>query len=897
MTSDTEHPTSEIGEADLVETPGTIDGGSAEPTVEPETTGEGATSASTANSKKKKVPPKASAEVLQRRREGRIKAAATIANNLKKTGIGRFEEENGFSLTSVKQIPLINQKNYFADYLKKDEQVSFIRNWRSEKLMQANNNNKLKKALKKEDTDTPSGEVRNFEDFNLGDIEEEMNRKAAAAAAALDDEEDEDEEENEVEGEGDVEEEISEEKARLGFDTIVIQPGSSNVRIGRATDAFPRTVPAVIAVRKHTKEAKSTTPHVNYPIRTIQEDGSVFFSENFDQVKDVVTKDFKARMKYYKRRILPNSRESAANYNKRQEPERIPDHNDPYKKEWLDSNETKTQEFFVGDEALKLPIKEQSGSIWKLRFPIVNGNFSESEDYESPQEVLGDLAHIVETTLASMDVSNFTNLKVLLVIPDLYDKVYVENWCDMLFKQLNFSKVAIIQESVAATFGAGAQSACVVDVGAQTTTISCVDEGLIINDSRIVLNYGGDHITETFMKLLLQSSFPYHDINLKSFNDDWELAELLKKNYVTFSDADIAVQLYNFYKRKPDELTIKYEFKVFDEVMIAPLGLFYPSLFEIENDKPRKRILFPTSTDQYSGKPNNPYSKAQENLTNDLIHADMADDQLLLQMVDEKIRLKLANPYSKPKPTKTSTNDQQKYHKVLAPLEKAIIESITNAGVATDFTRVKRLYDNLLIVGGGFAKIPSFDLLLTDRINIWRPKFLSSSSMDEILEYVTIERTKNDLKKKELITQYKEKKLKERSANANGATTSSDTGTASSTAATSTTPATTAVTSAGTEEKDDNLEDIQLDKQELAEIEAMTQLELDLDYIDSISDKGQLLSVNVLPPPREFDPEVLTWKGGSVYARLKVISEMWITENDWDLLESRCLYYKSLFNY
>lgn len=58
----------------------------------------------------KKVPSKVSAEVLQRRREGRIKAAATIANNLKKTGIGRFEEDNGFALTSVRQIPLVNQK-------------------------------------------------------------------------------------------------------------------------------------------------------------------------------------------------------------------------------------------------------------------------------------------------------------------------------------------------------------------------------------------------------------------------------------------------------------------------------------------------------------------------------------------------------------------------------------------------------------------------------------------------------------------------------------------------------------------------------------------------------------------------------------------------------------------
>ncbi|KAM9888562.1 hypothetical protein OXX69_013032, partial [Metschnikowia pulcherrima] len=79
------------------------------------------------------TPKKPSEEVLQRRREGRLKAAATMAQNLKKSGIGRFEDENGFALTSVKAIPLINQKNYFAEYLKRDDQVTLIRNWRNEK--------------------------------------------------------------------------------------------------------------------------------------------------------------------------------------------------------------------------------------------------------------------------------------------------------------------------------------------------------------------------------------------------------------------------------------------------------------------------------------------------------------------------------------------------------------------------------------------------------------------------------------------------------------------------------------------------------------------------------------------------------------------------------------------
>jgi actin-related protein 8 len=893
MTSDSELPQSETGGTDvgaLVPATGVSSPAAAPPAATP--------------APKKKAAPKVTAEMLQRRREGRIKAAATIANNLKKTGIGRFEEENKFALTNVRQIPLVNQKNYFADYLKKDEQISFVRNWRSEKLMQSQNSHKLKRI--KRDETPANGLAKNFDDYNLNDIEAEMEKKkreadmaaaeaAAAAAAATstaggDDDDDDDDDDEDADGE------ISEEKAKMGFDTIVIQPGSSTIRIGRATDAFPLTVPTVIATRPKSRQPRA--PREPWPERTQDDQGNIRFSEHFDRYMEIVTKDFKARMKYYKRRILPNSRELAANFNKKQEPERIPDHNDPYKKEWLDLDDPqyRDQEVFVGEDALKLPIVNDD---WVLRFPIQNGNFNDFEDhltatdpngYQTWQEIVGDVVCIVLDSLARLDItrkSQLSGLKALLVIPDLYDKVYVETWCQLLFQHVGFGKVAIIQEAVAATFGAGAQSACVVDVGAQTTTIACVDEGLIINDLRILLNYGGDHITETFIKLLLQLSFPYKQIDLKSRNDDWELAESLKKSYVTFQDADIAVQLYNFYKRKPNLLTEKYDFKVFDEVMIAPLGLFYPGLFEQEEHQDQGRqakLLFPQSVDQYSGKPNNPFSKAQENVSTSVVHADMADDQLLILIVEERNRIKLANPYSKPKPTKTSAKLNAKLHKVQVPLEKAIIESITNAGIATDFSKVKRLYDNLLIVGGGLGKIPGFDLLLTDRINIWRPKFLSLLAMDEIMEYVTNEVAANDKKKQDLISEYKSaKSAKKPAGEANGHSSPAP--------------------KVEADELDDdapaptNIDDVDLDPKEIAQINKATELELDLDYIDSISDKGPLLLINVLPPPREFDPEVLTWKGGSVYARLKVINEMWVTQNDWDLLQSRCLYYKSLFNY
>lgn len=787
--------------------------------------------------KKRKKPSasskKTSDEVLQRRKEGRMKAAATIANNLKKTGIGRFEEANGFRLTSVRQVPHINQKNYYTDYLKKDEQISFVRNRRAERLLAL----KKKTDMKKDGSDA----VETKEGEKAATEEAEVNNKKAVGAEE-DEEEDEEDEENENE-------EISEEKSKQGFDTIVIHPGSSNIRIGRATDAYPRTVPAVVAIPNE-DQFMETEPR---PRRQVI-DGEVVFDEEFEEAKDTVTKDFKARMKYYKRRMLPNSRDAAANFNRRQEPEPIPDHNDPFRKDWIDLKdpEYKNTKCFVGEDALSLPIDEEVNSF-KLRFPIVNGNFNElSGDYNSPQEILGDLTSVIFDTLSKLDVRRLqlSSMKAILVIPDLYDKMYVERWCDLILKQIGFSRVGVIQESVLATFGAGATTACVIDVGAQQTSITCVDEGMVINDSRIVLNYGGDHVTEAFIKLLLQSHLPYREIDLSKRNTDWELARTLKHNYVTFLDADIAIQHYNFYKRKPFKQTEKYDFKVYDEVMLAPLGFFYPELFQIKDSgSTEHKTLFSPSLDQYSNMPNNPTSKAQDNVFDHYVHSDLTDYDLLVNILDERSQIRSSNSKSSEKNGQASSPT--------VPLEKAIIESITNAGIASDFSKTSKLYDNLLVVGGGIAKIPSFDLILSDRINIWRPKFLSTSTLDDILEYVSGEKLKVDSARQQMIDEAKQKKV----------------------------------------EKDQPIEEVVLSDKEMGQIEEENQLHLDLDFIDSISDKGSDLPVTVLPSPREFDPEILSWKGGSVYARLKVISEMWISQDEWDLLESRCLYYKSLFNY
>jgi actin-related protein 8 len=123
---------------------------------------------------------------------------------------------------------------------------------------------------------------------------------------------------------------------------------------------------------------------------------------------------------------------------------------------------------------------------------------------------------------------------------------------------------------MAATFGAGISHACVVDVGAQTTTIACVDEGAIIPDSRINLKYGGDDITEYWTRLLLRSSFPWADLDLAK-SVDRRAMQFVKERWCTLFESDVAMAVGETVVRNKGQKTKRFSWRVYEEVFLAPL--------------------------------------------------------------------------------------------------------------------------------------------------------------------------------------------------------------------------------------------------------------------------------------------------------------------------------------
>ena len=413
-------------------------------------------------------------------------------------------------------------------------------------------------------------------------------------------------------GEEELEDGEAEEQEIDATKIIVIHPGSQNLRIGFASDALPKSIPMAAAqqwlhtesnLKLYEAEPKRVKKNV-----TPEEQ----FGEEFSKKYTKMCADLKVDMRANKRKVLPNSKELVVNYNKRTAHEEISEHNDPLRIEWTDVKGQDKYDIFAGHGALRVP--DNSKPAYKVVWPMRHGWLNE-KGYVNIEVCLDDFEMILEKALKNelglTKRSDWEKHKCVFIIPDLYDKKYVEFLLRIAFSEMEFQSVAFIQEGLAASYGAGYASACIVDVGAQKTSIACVEEGMLVEDSRINLKYGGWDVTETFMKMMLHDHFPYQEINLNR-RYDFLLAEELKINFCTMNQAEISVQLYNFHLRAPQHATRKYQFKTYDETILAPMGFYDPSIFNNKDKLSARRTILERSYNAYDPEmPDDPVSAAQ----------------------------------------------------------------------------------------------------------------------------------------------------------------------------------------------------------------------------------------------------------------------------------------------
>ena len=338
-----------------------------------------------------------------------------------------------------------------------------------------------------------------------------------------------------------------------------------------------------------------------------------------------MSNDLKVRMRANKRKVLPQSRDMVTSHNRRHTYEEITEHNDTLRIDWTDPVvEGRPREYITGKEALRLP--DESKPRYKLYWPLRHGWLNEAA-YVSARFLWEDIRIIIEDAIrsqAGLGPREWPEYSCVIVIPDYYERTFVTSLLEMAMSDFSFARVSFIQENLAASFGAGVMTSCIVDMGAQKTSIACVEDGMIIDNSRINLKYGGEDVTDAFVKMTIYNHFPYNEINLNR-RYDFLLAEELKGKLCTMNEADITVQTYDFYLRTPDpkQDTRKYTCKIYDEVVLPPNGFFRPDFFDDTGKLKGRHRLIDISHDIYDGKPNDSTSTAQAEILTSIAPEDV----------------------------------------------------------------------------------------------------------------------------------------------------------------------------------------------------------------------------------------------------------------------------------
>ncbi|OWZ65573.1 hypothetical protein AYX14_01119 [Cryptococcus neoformans] len=403
---------------------------------------------------------------------------------------------------------------------------------------------------------------------------------------------------------------------------LVIHPGSRNLRLGLASDFYPKEIPNCIArptkavqisgARKapvmgsrvnslreqHERNRKRKRGKVDedgdHPEEDIEMENGDDVGEWVDPIEESIgyLRDY-LRNRLVQERLATDWRELTrvkAN-NTKVKPELLPEHNDPYRIDWT---EPEGKPFFIGTDALRLP--ESAG--YTVRYPILHRSLNR-RDWASSQTVLDDISTIITSSLStqlSIAPRDYPLFSVLLIVPDHGDRVYIQEMTHLVLQVLGFKSIAVQQEAYCAIFGAGMSSACVVDIGAQETSVTCVDEAMLLAETRIKLNYGGDDITSALTHLLVASNFPYRELDLAR-SQDWIMMDNLKIKLCTLEEHLVANTLWDFYVPRVEGLTQKWMLRTFDENILAPLVFFDTRMIDFDEKKGQGSFRFWNTSD------------------------------------------------------------------------------------------------------------------------------------------------------------------------------------------------------------------------------------------------------------------------------------------------------------
>jgi len=655
---------------------------------------------------------------------------------------------------------------------------------------------------------------------------------------------------------------------------------------------------------------------------------------------ETIRNDLRAIMRQEKLRSVGNAKNLAANYNDSSQPEAVPEHNDLFGLEWTDEDAGGDNDVLVGEQALRLacfsqpktagpkqqqrkqqqqhlPADETSSRPeetrpWTLFRPFKRGtlDLNSYEEYygasAAVQALLGDVRRILEHAITSppedtderqetgkvapiglgIPREEFSSYIVILIIPDLFCRSDVKALTELLLVDMGFAQACVQQESVGATFGAGLSSGCVVDLGSEKISISCVEEGLILPETRIQLSYGGADLTYFLAELFLRAKFPYRELDYRTNIADAMLIDELKRKLITLNPADVGLNIHDFYLRLPSRPTMKYLFRTYDELIMGPMSLFDPSVFDLDN----KKMLKGKFRAGYAEEDGADDAVAEDSPELSVLHGlDVPVTAAMTGCVKDLLPaapVPATQPAASGAASASAPDTGAPGSEVGTPAPPADAKAKTGAGVEADSAMPSRAASPAAGAkpeaagGGDDSLLASADVSARPSPAPQLPATGATSSSNAAAGADT-----NEPVRPTINIHFEASKTALDQAILNSLLTSIG-----------------QVGPAGDERLRKMSNNILCVGGTAripglgAALEARLTAMLGHHFSVTTGDAGNAPKVTVIPPPRDMDPQVMAWKGMSVFARLEAASqELCLRREDWMLFGWRALKEKTLF--
>ncbi|KAJ6792600.1 actin-related protein 9 isoform X1 [Iris pallida] len=281
-----------------------------------------------------------------------------------------------------------------------------------------------------------------------------------------------------------------------GSNIVVINPGSANVRMGSAHQQVPFNIPHCIARHVRPPTGDAAPPKMSVLDQMLNSEATPEQHSAREKAYDVIASVLK----------IPFLDEETENNSFPRKMGRVDGHNSYQNRtdtkftwtnvvekssrpssaaEWSDNKITEEEsrvdneeggldeytfkDFICGQDALKISPTEP----YCLRRPIRRGHFNVSQQYPL-QQVLEDLFAIWDWILTDklyILPADRNLYSAILVVPETFDTREIKELLSIVLRDLRFSSAVVHQEGLAAAFGNGLSTACVVNIGAQVTSV------------------------------------------------------------------------------------------------------------------------------------------------------------------------------------------------------------------------------------------------------------------------------------------------------------------------------------------------------------------------------------------------------------------------------------------